>query len=41
MQWLTTSGALKLVILNTIPDKTFLTVSRLTVLEPFEAIKAR
>jgi hypothetical protein len=40
-QWLTASEALKLVILNTIPHKTFLTVSRLTVLEQFEAIKVR
>jgi hypothetical protein len=38
-QWLAASGALKLV--NTIPHDTYLTVSRLTVLEQFEAIKAR
>jgi hypothetical protein len=40
-QWLAASGALKLVILNTLPHNMYLTVSRLTVLEQFEAIKAR
>jgi hypothetical protein len=40
-QWLAASGALKLVILNTIPHDKYLTVSHLTLLEQFEAIKAR